>query len=1158
MKFLFLSFFSFILTVSTVFAASAPAVLPEEHAPAGVSAPGVSPDMLRNRIAELDEDSVFIRMSAEIQDYLSRSASVKGQIEVVSYRLLPRNRVSITFSKSLSEYRLRDSDISQIRSIAASYIPEAKEIHIYTDGHEISELKSYFTSTQSEKGKSFSELNTVRKKQEVKPLVRNLSDPAVPTAGLAGKHIALWQSHGYYYEQKLARWEWQRARLFGTVEDMYTQSYVLPFLVPMLENAGACTLLPRERDLQRNEVIVDNDSMDSGYSENPGADWSDMAGGFADSREFYVYGENPFAMGTARVAASRQSGKEKKKGETDEDGVYNIEDSSPAAVWTPDIPENGNYAVYVSYKTLPNSTDEAIYTVRHNGGSTVFAVNQQMGGGTWVYLGTFGFSKGSNSGQGVELSNVNGCAKSVVTADAVRFGGGMGNMARKPNSEGATENVKSSSAEKATAVKVYSDFAPECSGYPRYAEGARYWLQWAGYADSVYSYTENTNDYIDDYMARGRWVNALAGGSYMLPDVPGLGIPVDMSFAFHSDAGTMLGDSIVGSLVIYTETSDRKINYRNGTPRLQSRELADLIQSQIVNDVRAEFTPEWTRRGMWNRQYAESRIPEVPSVLLELLSHQNIGDMIYGLNPEFHFTVSRAVYKGILKYMSLLDGRDYVVQPLPVNSFSATIDNVQGRDVVRLNWKETIDNTEPTATPKKYIVYTTVTNVGDSGEPVSTKSDAGIVVTGTSVTLPVRMGNIYRYNVVAVNEGGRSFPSETLSVGLAVPGSGNAPAKAAAQAADGTKGAPERVMSYYAASGAKERTVMIVNGFTKVSAPGWFGLEDSLVAGFNYADDHGIPYIKGINYIGDQHDFRRSEPWIDDDNPGFGATYSDYEGKVMAGNSFDYAYVHGRALMKAGYSFVSASRKSIEDGLVSLEDYRYVDLILGKQAAGVYGKDTNGLPVYRYGAFGQALMKRISDYCSNGGNLIVSGAFVGSDLWDNAALKSLTAFRDRATAKAEAFRSSGEGSDGCVNRDSVAAEMALRRIEALESELAAERDFAEKVLKYNFMARKASAAGKAVAAPSPYGFSGSYSWDRKPNTRVYAVESVDGIVPVGKDAYTVMRYADSRISAGVAYHGNVYNSVVLSFPIESLGENGQVDKIMSDIMKFFSNFAPVF
>ncbi len=57
----------------------------------------------------------------------------------------------------------------------------------------------------------------------------------------------------------LDRWEWQRAKLFGTVEDLSVMAYVIPYLTPMLENSGATVFLPRERDIQLNEVIVDND-----------------------------------------------------------------------------------------------------------------------------------------------------------------------------------------------------------------------------------------------------------------------------------------------------------------------------------------------------------------------------------------------------------------------------------------------------------------------------------------------------------------------------------------------------------------------------------------------------------------------------------------------------------------------------------------------------------------------------------------------------------------------------------------------------------------------------------------------------------------------------------------------------------------------------------
>lgn len=66
----------------------------------------------------------------------------------------------------------------------------------------------------------------------------------------------------------------------------------------------------------------------------------------------------------------------------------------------------------------------------------------------------------------------------IVTADAIKFGGGMGNIARKPSEE-PTENVRSSDttkvAEKKQLPKI--DFQYQKAGYPRYTEGARYWLQ---------------------------------------------------------------------------------------------------------------------------------------------------------------------------------------------------------------------------------------------------------------------------------------------------------------------------------------------------------------------------------------------------------------------------------------------------------------------------------------------------------------------------------------------------------------------------------------------------------------------------------------------------------------------------------------------------------
>ncbi|HCM19218.1 MAG TPA: xanthan lyase, partial [Porphyromonadaceae bacterium] len=116
--------------------------------------------------------------------------------------------------------------------------------------------------------------------------------------------------------------------------------------------------------------------------------------------------------------------------------------------------------------------------------------------------------------------------------------------------------------------------------------------------DSIYNRSESKNDYTDDYQSRGFWVNYLAGGSSVLPREQGLHIPVDLAFAFHSDAGTTLNDSIIGTLGIYM-THHNDEHFENGRSRWASRDLTDLIMDEIVSDIRREFEPNWTRRHMW-------------------------------------------------------------------------------------------------------------------------------------------------------------------------------------------------------------------------------------------------------------------------------------------------------------------------------------------------------------------------------------------------------------------------------------------------------------------------------------------------------------------------------------------------------------------------------
>lgn len=956
----------------------------------------------------------------QLVDSVVRLEISVGRVSIDS--IIENKSVRVYFNNNLSYYPMRPKSIALLKDLAVELFSSAdisnKNVEFYTDGQKIDQLiPLFYTNKKSKSNERFFFKHKA-------PHVKNITKPFAIGRGLSNRHIALWQSHGYYYEPKLSRWEWQRARIFQTVEDLYTQSYVLPFLVPMLESAGAQVFLPRERDTQKHEEIIDNDGFNSEgtYLEYSGSkSWQEgQVSGFAHTKASYKDNENPFEQGTFRQV------------ETITKGVESY------AQWIPSLDESGRYAVYVSYHTLPQSTATAHYTVHHRGGKTEFLVNQQMGGGTWIYLGTFDFSARDGGQNKVVLSNRTAKKGEWVTADAVKIGGGMGNIAR--------------SAE--AIIYPY-----EISGYPRFTEAARYWLQWAGMPSSIYSPSEGLNDYTDDYQSRGLWVNYLSGGSSANPDEAGLGIPIDLAFAFHTDAGTTFNDSIIGTLgIFYTDSYQGK--YATGASRYIARDLNDLIQSQIVDDIRNLYHPDWTRRGMWNKAYSEASTPRVPTMLLELLSHQNFADMQYGLDPRFRFTVSRSIYKGMLKFLASQYQVPYVVQPLPVGNMAAQFIS---QNEVKLSWDAVLDPLESTANPTSYVVYTRVGNG---------VFDQGRVVKNNQFILDVPRGVVYSFKVTALNDGGESFPSEILSVGRALNEQG---------------------------------TALIVNGFTRISAPDDFVVSADSLAGFLDLYDSGVPYLNDISYIGAMKEFRRTIPWMDDDASGFGDSYSDFETEVIAGNSFDYPSVHGASMLKAGFSFASASLEALEREELSLADYDIVDLILGKQKQTKLG--ALGIDKLMFKTFPSHLQKQISKYCLAGGALFVSGSYIATDLIDN----PLVASQD------------------------------------------SDKKFLEDVLKLKWRVNRAAKKGEVKGVVSPLSEDrSSYQFNQILNSETYAVESPDAIEPAHKDAFTIMRYGENNLSAAVAYDGD-YKVVALGFPFETIQSPSQRDELMSNILRILKN-----
>lgn len=822
------------------------------------------------------------------------------------------------------------------------------------------------------------------------PWVMNDSRPYFVSHGLFDRHLSLWASHGRYYDGKKDRWKWQRPNLFGTTEDLFTQTIVIPYLIPMLENAGAVVFTPRERDWQKNEVIVDNGGR--GYVEDSGKEtWKTaQEKGFAYHAGTYRDGENPFTQGTARAVKATKKA-----------------DVSWAS-YQPNIPQGGKYAVYVSYQSLKNSVSDAQYIVMHKGQRTVFKVNQKMGGGTWVYLGTFDFDRGNNEFNRVVVTN-SSSESGMVTTDAVRFGGGMGNIER----------------------------GGSCSGMPRCLEGARYSAQWAGAPYSVYSSKDGSDDYGDDINVRSNMTNWLAGGSTYVPTLEGKKVPIELSLAVHSDAGySTVNDSIIGSLAICTTSfNDGRLN--SGVSRMVSHDFADSLLTGLQRDISGKYH-KWTRRYLWDRNYSETRKPEVPSAIIETMSHQNFADMRRGFDPNFRFTLARSLYKTILRFVNGNHSVPSVVQPLPVSNFRIERNSSGG---LRLSWIAEKDEQEPTAVPTSYIVYTSEDGMG---------FDNGTVVYTSSFDFEAKKGVNYCFKVTALNRGGESFPSETLAA--------------------------------YLSKSAHAKDILVVDGFSRLSGPAV--VDDYSRQGFDLGSDIGVSYGLTAGWNGRQQCFDKSRAGSEGEGS-LGYCGDELAGRFIMGNNRDGSVCHVKDIAMSGaYNVVGCSLEALDNNLVKLDHYNLVDIAFGLQR-----NDGHSLVVYK--TFSETLQSKLRSYAKSGGRILVSGAYVGSDMTQPH-----------------------------------------------------ERSFMSDVLKTTFTGTDTNAGNNMVD-----GLGLSFDIIRQINDRHFAATSVDRIAACDGRSFAAMRYQDGS-TAGVAYDGTDYKSFVMGYPYECINNVRTRQQVMKGLLGF--------
>ena len=518
---------------------------------------------------------------------------------------------------------------------------------------------------------------------------------------LSEKTLFISQAHGWIDYDDFRQWSTQRGITHDIVEDFVNAEGINQYLLQYLHNAGAEVFTLRERDLNTNMVIVDdgdglNHPNNGTYQEIGDSTWfaNSGANGFANFQAPYTSNNDPFR---------------------DNGGSDRVITTSPTetarAVWIPMVQQSGHYDVYVSYSGIGNRASDARYTVRHGGIDTHFEVDQTKHRYVWNFLGNFYFTAGGD--HAVILSNQSAQPGTTVSADAVRLGGGMGD--------------------------VTGEHHNELSSHPRWEEGARTWTQYQGASSSVYL--------SGDVAARSRFAD---WEHYSNED--------SVYVSWHSNAAT--GNARGTSSYIYSSNPPDG-TYDPNQSHPGSAELQTAIHDELINDIRTGWDSNWVDRGKRSAYFGEvnpNHNDEMPAVLLEMAFHDNVDDANALRHPQFRQLAARAIYQGIVKYFAERDGLTYTLLPEPPTHLQVTS---PASGELLIQWQAPLVDGLNLAgdAAVDYLVY-----LSSDGK----NFDNGTVVNGLSLHLSdLSPGVIHYVKVRARNPGGLSLPSETLASRIA-------------------------------------------------------------------------------------------------------------------------------------------------------------------------------------------------------------------------------------------------------------------------------------------------------------------------------------------------------------------------------------------------------
>ncbi|MGC9399159.1 MAG: N-acetylmuramoyl-L-alanine amidase [Anaerolineae bacterium] len=392
--------------------------------------------------------------------------------------------------------------------------------------------------------------------------------------------------------------------------------------------------------------------------------------------------------------------------------------ATATATWTLEVPQRGLYALYAWVRPGANRTADARYTVHHAGGSSDVWLDQRIRPMTWRYLGTFPFADNAI----VTLDNASAEAGNAVIADALRLGGG--------DFDDLT----------AGTGKPISTTAPYAPDKPWWETATFYYSQWMGLDREDWPY-------FNDVVARpmyARWQHA--------------GVEEDAVYiSWHTNGYNGDNDVISGTVSYVHDGSTYPMTE-------SSEELQQAVHTELVHDIQTGWSEHWVDLGQRRRNLGEVRMlwdenpaHRMPGVLLEIGYHDNEHDANALKDPRFNRLAARAVYQGILRYFAAEDGSDLVQAPEPPTHLR--VQNVGGGSgALHVAWQP-----PPTGAESDGLYGDAATGYRVYTSPDGFAWSAPLTVTKTETTLTgFKAGETVYVRVTATNDGGESFPTETL------------------------------------------------------------------------------------------------------------------------------------------------------------------------------------------------------------------------------------------------------------------------------------------------------------------------------------------------------------------------------------------------------------